>query len=91
MKNLPLVDAAKIVLPPLQVKLGLMKNFVKAINKSGRAFQYLREKFPRLSGAKPKEGIFIGLQIRDLLDELYARGFSLQLREWLGLSLNWYV
>ena len=46
-----------------------MKNFVKAVDKSGRAFQYLRAKFQRLSEAKLKEGIFIGPQIRNLLDD----------------------
>ena len=69
MKNPPLVDVTKIFLPPLHIKLGLMKNFVKAVDKSGRAFQYLRAKFQRLSEAKLKEGIFIGPQIRNLLDD----------------------
>lgn len=63
----PLVDRSKILLPPLHIKLGLMKNFVKGMNKDGAAFKYLRDKFPRLSEAKVKEGIFIGPQIRELL------------------------
>jgi hypothetical protein len=37
-----------------------MKNFVKVINQEEAAFTYLREKFPRLSEAKLKEGTFIG-------------------------------
>jgi len=40
-----------------------MKNFVKATKKRGNSFECLRDKFPTLSDAKLKEGIFIGLQI----------------------------
>jgi len=40
-----------------------MKNFVKSMNQEKAAFTYLREKFPRLSKAKLKEGSFIGPQI----------------------------
>jgi hypothetical protein len=37
----------------------------------------LREEFPRLSEAKLKEGIFIGLQIRDLIkDEYFGKLFQ---------------
>ena len=56
----PRVDSTDVLLPPLHIKLGLMKNFVKALNREGQAFKYLREKFPRLSDAKVKEGIFVG-------------------------------
>jgi hypothetical protein len=60
-KNQPLVEPSKILLPSMHLKLGLMKNFVKAMNQE--AFTYLREKFPKLSEAKLKEGVFIGPQI----------------------------
>ena len=63
----PLVDSKKILLPPLHIKLGLMKNFVKALDKTKAGFKYLYEKFPRLSEAKIKEGVFLGPQIRELL------------------------
>jgi hypothetical protein len=33
--NNPLVNPEKVFLPPLHIKLGLMRNFVKAINKNG--------------------------------------------------------
>lgn len=65
----PLVDPKNVLLPPLNIKLGLMKNFVKAMNQKGEAFKYLRGKFPGLSDAKVKEGIFIGPQIRLLLND----------------------
>jgi len=37
-----------------------MKNFVKGMDKTGRGFEYVRNKFPNLSYAKIKLGIFIG-------------------------------
>ena len=44
-----------------------MNNFVKALDKTKAGFKYLYEKFPRLSEAKIKEGVFLGPQIRELL------------------------
>jgi hypothetical protein len=41
-----------------------MKNFVKAMDRTGSAFKYLAEKFPRLKEAKIKEGVFVGPQTR---------------------------
>jgi len=58
------VDPSKILIPPLYIKLGLMKQFVKALDKTGECFQYLQSKFPKLSEAKLKEGVFDGPQIR---------------------------
>jgi hypothetical protein len=63
----PLVSAQKVLLPPLHIKLGLMKNFVKALDKKGKAFEYLCTQFPKISDAKIKEGIFVGPQIREVL------------------------
>lgn len=51
----PLVDPKNVLLPPLHIKLGLIKNFVKAMNKDGKGFKYLRQVFPQLSDAKLKE------------------------------------
>ena len=55
----------------MHLKLGLMKNFVKAMNQGEAAFTYLWEKFPGLSEAKLKESIFIGPQIWDLIKDKY--------------------
>jgi len=44
-----------------------MKNSVKGMDKTGRGFEYLRNKFPNVSDAKIKEGIFIVLQIREII------------------------
>jgi len=70
-ENQPLVEPSKILLPSMRLKLGLMKNFVKAMNQEEAAFTCLKEMFPRLSEAKLKDGIFIGLQIRDLIKDEY--------------------
>src|SRR5215831_18672907 len=44
-KHHSLVESSRILLPPLHIKLGLMKNFVKAMDRNGTAFLYLRQKF----------------------------------------------
>ena len=54
--NTALVDRAKIILPPLHIKLGLMKAFVKAMDNDSDSYNYLRRFFPCLSDAKVKEG-----------------------------------
>ena len=60
------VNRSDVILPPLHIKLGLMQQFVKALNKEGACFKHIQEKSPNLSAEKIKEGIFIGLQIRKL-------------------------
>jgi len=75
MENQPLMEPSKISLPSKHLKLGLKKNFVKAVYQEEAAFTYLLETFPRLSEAKLKEGIFIGPQIRDLIKDEYFDKF----------------
>src|SRR6185436_6296680 len=58
-QHLSLAEADKILLPPLHIKLGLIKNFVKAMDHSGAGFKYLAEKFPRLGEAKIEEGVLV--------------------------------
>ena len=67
--NTPLISPEKIILPALHIKLGIVKQLVKAMDTNKPAFTYLREKFPRLSEAKIKEGIFVGPQIRDIFKD----------------------
>ena len=50
-----LIDPEKIILPPLPIKLGLIKQFTKALDKAGNCFKNLIQKFPTLSDAKIKE------------------------------------
>ena len=70
----PLVEPHKVILPPLHIKLGLIKNFVKGIVKHNRGSEgsvYLKSKFPGISDAKIKEGVFIGPEIRDLINDIH--------------------
>ena len=63
----PQVPPENLLLPPLHIKLGLMKKFLKAMSKEGQAFKYLFQKFPQISDAKLHAGIFDGSKIRTLL------------------------
>ena len=62
-----LVAREKILLPPLHIKLGLAKQFVKALDVESKAFKEIRQMFPKLSDAKVKGGIFVGPQIAKML------------------------
>ena len=64
----PLIDPSKILMSPLHIKLGLIKQFVKALDKNSDAFKYLQNCFPKISEAKIKAGIFVGPQIRKILE-----------------------
>jgi hypothetical protein len=63
------VNSEDILLPPLHIKLGLIKHFIKAMDKNGSGFLYLKEKFPKIRDAKIKEGIFVGPQIRQKMKD----------------------
>jgi hypothetical protein len=39
------------------------------MNKEGEIFDYLRQKFPRISEAKTNDGIFVGLQVKQLFQD----------------------
>ena len=65
----PLIEPSKVFPLPLYIKLGLMKNFVKALDVKGPAFTYLCGKFPRLIYEKVKAGVFVGPQIRQLFKD----------------------
>jgi hypothetical protein len=60
-------DKDKILLPPLHIKFGLLRNFVKTMNKQGKCFEYLREIFREISIAELKENIFIGPQNHEII------------------------
>ncbi|XP_044586080.1 uncharacterized protein LOC123266115 [Cotesia glomerata] len=66
-KSEPIVKPQSILMPPLHIKLGIMKQFVKALDPSSKAFEYLRGFFPKLSEAKVKGGIFVGPQIKQIM------------------------
>ena len=50
----PLIELQKVLIPPLHIKLGLIKQFVTALDKESAAFKYLHVLFPKLSKAKIK-------------------------------------
>lgn len=66
-QNSNLIEPKRVLLPPLHIKFGLMKQFVKALDKENKSFKYLTSKLPKLSGAKIKEDIFDDPQIRLLM------------------------
>ena len=85
----PLVDLQKNLLPPLHIKLGLFKNFVKSMSKvNSEGFQYISRKFSLVSQAKLKEGIFVGPQIRELLNDIEFEHQlnSKELKAWLAFK-----
>ena len=83
-KQVPLVEPAKVLMPPLHIKLGLIKLFVKRLNPEGEAFQHIQDMFPKLSVAKVKEGVFVGPQVRRLInsDAFSAKLTQLERAAW---------
>jgi hypothetical protein len=51
------------------MKLGFVKQFVKALRRDGNCFKYLCKKLPGLSEEKRKEGIFVGPDIRKWISD----------------------
>ena len=67
--NEPLVAQDRIILPPLHIKLGLMKQFVKTLNKDGLCTEQRAHKLPERTMEKLNAGVFDGPQIRQLIDD----------------------
>lgn len=66
-------------MPPLHIKLDLMKNFVKAMDTKGKGSLYLKEKFGNvLSDAKLKAGVFVGPLISDPVFPIKLSGLALK-------------
>ena len=65
----PLVEPSKILLSSLHINFGLMKNFVKALDREGRGFASIHQQFQQKSMEKIKAGIFDGPQIRELIKD----------------------
>ena len=81
-----LVPRGKIAFPPLHVKLGFIKQFVKALGKDGDCFQYICKSVPSLSNEKLKAGIFDGPQIQQLMgDQKFCDSMNeVELAAWLS-------
>lgn len=54
--NAPLVGKHKIILPPLHIKLGLVRNFVRALKPDSEPFRILKVVFPRLTKDRIEAG-----------------------------------
>ena len=63
----PLVDPIKVLLPPLHIKLRLMKINLKAKDSDGSDFLFPCEKFKRKSIEKLKADILDSPEIRELM------------------------
>ena len=63
------MERSKILFPSLHIKLGIMKQFVKAFEKDGDCFKYICTKFPGPNIKKLKAGIVDGPQIRKLMND----------------------
>jgi hypothetical protein len=49
-----------VYLPPMHIKLGGIKNFVKALDKNSTGIMYLKNMFSMISDDKIKVGVFVG-------------------------------
>ena len=54
---------------PLSGQVSETVNFVNALKRDEAGFQYLIKLFPKISYAKIKEGVFVGPDIRKLIDD----------------------
>ena len=63
MMHVPFVNPKNIFLPPLHIKLGLIKSFVKAMDHLGESFKHTCKFF---FSTKQKQGVFIGPKVRKL-------------------------
>jgi len=59
-----------VYLPPLRIKLGGIKNFVKAMDKNSTGFMYLKNMFSMISHDKIKVAVFVGPQINELIQDI---------------------
>ena len=81
----PLISSANVFLLPLHIKLGFMKNFVKAMDWDGDGFKFLKDFFGvDKSDEKMKVGVFVGPEIRKLMlnEEFDSRFNPLELPAW---------
>ena len=82
----PIVNRDKTIFPPLHIKLGFMKQFVKALEIEGECFQHIITALPGLSFKKIRAGVFDGPQIRTLIrdDQFVAKMTALERAAWLS-------
>ena len=80
-----LIELNKILLSPLHIKFGGMKDIVKVMDREGSGFAFRQEKFPHVSMEKLKAGIFEGTQIRKLMkDPMFDEALKSEVINFLG-------
>ena len=62
-----LVPRDRIIFPPLHIKLGLVKQFIRALDKNGDCFLYICKVLSGVSYEKLKAGVLNGPEIRKLM------------------------
>ena len=62
-----LVESEKALMPPLYIRVRLVKHFMKALNNEGESLKYISIMFPRLSKTEIEGIIFTGPDVRKLL------------------------
>jgi len=80
---------AQILLPPLHIKLGLMRIFVKAMDQTGLAFKYLAKKFPQVSKEKIKERVLWVLRSASSSETICLTTYFRVTRKNLGTRFVW--
>ena len=87
-KHDALVPVDKILLPPLHIKLGLIKQFVTALDRDGETFQEMRSIFPKLLEAKITAGVFVGPQLRQMFasETLENKMTAVEKRAWFAFK-----
>ena len=63
----PVLDSNKVLLSPLHIKLGLVKQFVKTLDFGGETFKIIHLMFSKPSEAKIKGAIFVRPQENAML------------------------
>jgi hypothetical protein len=65
-----------------------MKEFVKALPKTGNCFKYLCKKFLHLSNTKLKVGVFVGPDIRKLIfdEDFLLKMTEFERKAWIALK-----
>jgi len=86
-----LVPSGKVILPSLHIKMGIFKNFVKALDSEGEPMKTLKNIFPRLSAAKIKEDVFVWPDTRKLMkSQQFQDALSpVELRAWNAIKSVW--
>jgi hypothetical protein len=82
----------------IKIKFGLRGFAAAHVQRLGQAadiesegFAYLRQKFPKISKTKMKEGIFVGYQIKQLFEDhdFSTKSNSTELRAWEASENVW--